>query len=192
MTTSVYDRSTASAPGLAYYHSSLPETSSSSSSSSSSRVASGGGSRLLGEPGPSSLSQQGGAPVSLGSWEPSIQRTPEDCSSSTLENARYSPQEDPKADHPNEDRYFALEKGQFKVFAVFDGHDGGRTAGFASSYMWELFSASSWDRAVSTGGEIVAQALEQFFKTTDREWFRSIRPYITETQSLKSVIPPVS
>ena len=176
MSTSVYDRSTASAPGLAYYHSPRPEASTS---------------RSLGEPGPSSQAQ-GVGPVSLDSWEPSVQRTPEDCSFSSLENARYSLQDDPKADHPNEDRYFALEKGQFKVFAVFDGHDGGRTAGFASNYMRELFSATSWDRAVSSGGEIVAQALEQFFKTTDKEWFRSIRSYITEIQSLKSVIPPVS
>lgn len=178
--TTYYDRHTASAPGLAYYStpSSLHETTPSPPRGS------------LGEPGPGSRNQP---PISLDTnWEPSVPRTPENCSSSTLENARYSLDSDPRPDHPNEDRYFALENRSFKVFAVFDGHDGGRAAGFASSYMRELFHAVSWERALASGGEVVPQALEQFFKATEREFFKGIQPIISEVQSLKSVIPSVS
>ena len=124
------------------------------------------------------------------SWDPS--RLPFNTTTSTLENARYSLEEGSKPDHPNEDRYFALETRTFKAFAVFDGHDGERAVGLASSYMRELFYNVSWERAVAKGGEVVPQALEEFFKATDREFFKSIRQYITELQSLKAIIPPVS
>lgn len=218
MTTSaVYDRQRASAPGLAYY--SLPESSSSSSQASHgssvgtkslpeqrpgsqshytlrNSVPEPGPSRShhppLSEPGPSSRSHYPPSSLESTHWEPNIQRIPANCSLSTLENARYSLESDPKPDHPNEDRHFALENRTFKVFAVFDGHDGGRAAGFTSYYMRQLFSAVSWERAVMTGGEIIAQAMDQFFRTTDKEFFNSIRQYISEVQSLKSVIPPVS
>ena len=211
----VYDRQRASAPGLAYY--SLPEASSSASHASSggtkslpeqrhssqsqynhrSSVPEPGPSLQshhppLSEPGPSSQGRYPLTSLESTHWEPCVQRTPANCSLSTLENARYSLESEPKPDHPNEDRHFALENRTFKVFAVFDGHDGGRAAGFASYYMRQLFSAVSWERAVTTGGEIIAQAMDQFFRTTDKEFFSSIRQYITEVQSLKSVIPPVS
>lgn len=197
MNASLYDRHTTSAPGLAYYapppsasttSNSLPEQ-----SSTSRRVPPGGSMSSRGEPGPSSRRIY--APISLETdtnWEPHVERTPLNCSQSTLENARYSLERDPRPDHPNEDRYFALEKATFKVFAVFDGHDGGRAAGFASSYMRELFKSISWERAVSNGGEIIAKALEQFFVATDREFFRSLQPTISEVKALKSAIPPVS
>ena len=170
-------RHPASAPGLVYYntpttHSSLPEHSSSSHSQASG--------------GPRSWSP----PSSSLDWDPS--RTPFNTSLSTLENARYSLESGGMPDHPNEDRHFALETRLFKAFAVFDGHDGERAVGFASSYMRELFYNVSWERAVANGGEIVPKALEEFFKATDREFFKSIRQYINEVQSLKAAIPPVS
>jgi hypothetical protein len=80
----------------------------------------------------------------------------------------------------------------FKAFAVLDGHDGERAVGFASSYLRELFYNASWERAVANGGEIVPKALEEFFKATDREFFKSIRNVIDEVQTLKAAIPPVS
>ena len=168
----------ASAPGLAYYnspsaHSSLPEPISSSSRSQAS------GSPRSWSPPTSSLN-----------WDPS--RTPFNTSLSTLENARYSLESGAKSDHPNEDRHFALEMRTFKAFAVFDGHDGERAVGFASSYLRELFYNLSWERAIASGGEIVPKALEEFFKATEKEFFKSIRQYINEVQSLKAAIPPVS
>ena len=85
-----------------------------------------------------------------------------------------------------------MESRTFKAFAVFDGHDGERAVEFASNYMRELFYNVSWERAVANGGEIVPKALEEFFKATDKEFFKSIEQYITEMQSLKAIIPPVS
>lgn len=129
-------------------------------------------------------------PSSAQNWDPT--RVPFNTSTSTLENARYSLESGPKPDHPNEDRYFAIENRTFKAFAVLDGHDGERAVGFASSYLRELFYNASWERAIATGGEIVPQALEEFFKATEREFFKSIRKVIDEVQSLKAMIPPVS
>ena len=123
-------------------------------------------------------------------WDPA--RTPFNTSLSTLENARYSLETGSKPDHQNEDRYFAMETRTFKAFAVLDGHDGERAVGFASSYLRELFYNTSWERAVASGGEIVPKALEEFFKATDREFFRSIRSVIDEVQALKTAIPSVS
>ncbi len=171
-------------PGSAYYPSpsppppgqfSLPEPLPSTSSSRASR-------------GPRSWSPP--STSSSAGWDPT--RTPFNTSSSTLENARYSLETGSKPDHQNEDRYFALETRTFKAFAVLDGHDGERAVGFASSYLRELFYNTSWERAVANGGEIVPKALEEFFKATDREFFKSIRNVIDEVQTLKAAIPPVS
>ena len=200
MSASVYDgRHSSRASGLPYYGTTSSSTSSSlpeppSSSSSRSTAPPGGGSLSLGEPGPSTRRQQQQQPSSLGSasWEPCVERTPFNCSLGTVENVRYSLEEDSRADHSNEDRFFALEKRTFKVFAVFDGHDGERAAGFASSYMRELFNSGSWEGAVRQGGEIIATALEQFFKATETQFFRSIQSTISEVQALKAAIPAVS
>lgn len=171
----------ASAPGLAYYspsppgHASLPEPLPSTS---------------RGSQASHSPRSQSPPSSSTASWDPS--RIPFNTSTSTLENARYSLESGSKPDHQNEDRYFAMETRTFKAFAVFDGHDGERAVGFASSYLRQLFYNTSWERAVANGGEIVPKALEEFFKATDKEFFKSIRNVIDEVQTLKAAIPPVS
>ena len=173
----------ASSPGRAYYTrspASLPEPLTSRGSQTTSHNP-----RSQSPPSTSSASSSATA-----SWDPS--RVPFNTSTSTLENARYSLESGSKPDHPNEDRYFASETRTFKAFAVFDGHDGERAVGFASSYLRELFYNPSWERAVASGGEIVPKALEEFFKATDREFFKSIRSVIDEVQTLKAAIPPVS
>lgn len=181
----------ASTPGSAYYPSpspppsgqfSLPESLPSTSSSHGSQASRGP--RSWSPPSTSSSASAGTG------WDPT--RTPFNTSSSTLENARYSLETGSKPDHQNEDRYFALETRTFKAFAVLDGHDGERAVGFASSYLRELFYNTSWERAVANGGEIVPKALEEFFKATDREFFKSIRGVIDEVQALKAAIPQVS
>ena len=113
-------------------------------------------------------------------------------SGATLENARYSLGGPPTSDHPNEDRHFALEGPKYKVFGVFDGHDGPRAAGFASNYMMELFDTPSWKNIVTQPDhDIITEALGEFFLATDRDFFRSIRVYINEKEALQRVIPQV-
>ena len=125
-------------------------------------------------------------------WTPSTVRKPSNCSVASLENARYHLDGIPTSDHPNEDRNFAVEGhvegGTFQTFGVFDGHDGPRAAGFASNYIVDLFNSPSWRRIVA--GDI-PQALEEFFKAADKDFFQSIKSSIDEKEALQSVIPPV-
>lgn len=114
------------------------------------------------------------------------------CSQATLENARYSLDKAPMADHPNEDRYFSLAGPNYKVFGVFDGHDGSRAAGFASNYMMQLFDTPSWTNISRQGNpRIVEEALGEFFRATEKDFFRSIQGHINEKEALQSRIPPV-
>ncbi len=126
-------------------------------------------------------------------WTPSVVvKTPVNYSAASLENARYHVGGPPRADHSNEDRDFALEGDGFQVFAVFDGHDGPRAAGFASNYFMEHFQSSSWQRVVPRDSRAVQTALQEFFRSTEADFFRSIQPFIDEKNTLQAVIPPVS
>lgn len=114
------------------------------------------------------------------------------CSQATLENARYSLQLAPLADHTNEDRHFALEGPNYKVFGVFDGHDGPRAAGFASNYMMQLFDTTSWISVVKNGNSsIIHEALVEFFRATEKDFFKSIQRYIDEKEITQRRIPSV-
>lgn len=121
-------------------------------------------------------------------WTPSKFREPHNCSVASLENARYHLDGIPTSDHPNEDRHFAIEGNNFCTFGVFDGHDGPKAAGFASNYILEVFNSPSWQRIEARD---IPLALEEFFKTTDKEFFRSIKSSIDEKEALQSMIPPV-
>lgn len=121
-------------------------------------------------------------------WTPSKFREPHNCSVASLENARYHLDGIPSSDHPNEDRHFAVEGDNFCTFGVFDGHDGPKAAGFASNYILEVFNSPSWQRIEAKD---IPLALEEFFKTTDKEFFRSIKSSIDEKERLQSMIPPV-
>ena len=114
--------------------------------------------------------------------------TPENCSVSSLTNARYQLDEIPASDHPNEDRHFSLDGGTYQAFGVFDGHDGPRAAGFASNYMMELFNSSSWKRIQDSDVPI---ALREFFTAADRDFFQSIKSSIDEKERIQAMIPPV-
>jgi len=82
------------------------------------------------------------------------------------------------------------------VFAVFDGHDGPRAAGFASHYFMEYFSTDSWKTLARASPEAqkenIPLALKEFFKATEKEFFMSIRSVIEEKRTLQAIIPPVS
>lgn len=114
----------------------------------------------------------------------------------TLENARYIKNDIPHPEHPNEDRHFFLEEKDFKVFGVFDGHDGPRAAGFASNYFIEYFNTDSWNSLVSlppqAQREQIPLALGEFFKAAEKEFFSSIRSSIEEKKQLQRTIPAVS
>ncbi len=113
-------------------------------------------------------------------------------SQATLENEHYSLDGLCTPDHANEDRYFSLENSDYRVFAVFDGHDGGRAAGFASSYMHQLFATPSWNHIVAQAKPaIIHEALNEFFKVTEQDFFKSIQRFIAETEYLQSIIPQV-
>lgn len=114
----------------------------------------------------------------------------------TLENARYHLGGIPTSEHSNEDRHFVLEGDNFKAFAVFDGHDGPRAAGFASHYFMEYFNTDSWKTLAraspETQKDTIPLALKEFFKATEKEFFMSIRSVIEEKRTLQAIIPPVS
>ena len=137
------------------------------------------------DPGPS----QG----SYDDWSPSVHKTVPECSSATLENARYTPDGYPRSDHDNEDRHFVFDGNDYQVLGVFDGHDGGRAAGFASNYMRELFDMDSWKTVIGNRDQdsMIPQVLAEFFKATDREFFRSIEKDIEWKEIYTSLIPEV-
>lgn len=114
----------------------------------------------------------------------------------TLENARYIKNDIPRPEHPNEDRHFSLEEEDFKVFGVFDGHDGPRAAGFASNYFIEYFNTDSWKSLISLPPQVqreqIPMALREFFKAAEKEFFSSIRSSIDERNQLQRTIPAVS
>lgn len=130
---------------------------------------------------------------SFDDWAPTVHRTVPECSYATLENARYTPNDLPRSDHDNEDRHFVFEGQGYQVLGVFDGHDGARAAGFASNYMMELFGMDSWKKVVGDTSQdnIVPQVLTEFFKTTDREFFKSIERDIELKEIYTALIPEV-
>jgi serine/threonine protein phosphatase PrpC len=80
-----------------------------------------------------------------------------------------------------------------QVFAVFDGHDGSRAAGFASSYMLPVFNMLSWEKIVANANSsIVNEFLSELFKDTEIDFFKSIERFILEKESLQMRIPQVS
>ena len=114
----------------------------------------------------------------------------------SLENARYSTDGTPRSEHTNEDRHFEVEVGAYRVFGVFDGHDGPRAAGFASNYFIQYFSSDSWNALTSlpphTQKQQIPLALKGFFKAAEKDFFNSIRSYIEERKQLQRTIPRVS
>jgi TAK1-binding protein 1 len=101
----------------------------------------------------------------------------------------------PRSEHPNEDRHFKLELvgENFKVYGVFDGHDGPRAAGYASNYFMEYFNSDSWKTLVRLPSQVrreqIPMALREFFKAAEKEFFNSIRPAIEERKQLQRTIP---
>lgn len=114
-------------------------------------------------------------------------------STATLENERYSLDGIARPDHENEDRSFHHEELDYVVFGVFDGHDGSRASGFASAYMRSLFDMQSWRSILGNPNtDIMRQAMGEFFRDTEKEFFKSIQKFIDEKDRLQQAIPQVS
>lgn len=113
-------------------------------------------------------------------------------SKATLENERYSLDGISRPDHDNEDRDFFREESDYTVFGVFDGHDGSRASGFASSYMRSLFDMPFWSSIMNQASDkIMREAMNEFFRDTEKEFFRSIQSHIDEKNRLQRIIPQV-
>lgn len=143
-----------------------------------------------GDPGPSF----GQSNIDLvDSWTPTIPKKVLECSSATLENARYQLNGFSSSDHSNEDRYFVHEGDGFQTLGVFDGHDGVKAAGFASNFMMGLFQAQSWKTVVANPNKksLLSMVFEEFFTTTDKEFFRSIKKDIEMKEVFTARIPEV-
>ena len=125
-------------------------------------------------------------------WSPYVVRKPSNYSEATVENARYRPGGEPTSDHQNEDRFFSLEQENSTVFAVFDGHDGSRAVGFVSSIYMEYFKTDSWKNVTAFYMTEVEEALREFFRAAETEFFKNIRSYTLEKNRLQAVIPKVS
>ncbi len=126
------------------------------------------------------------------STSPSTSQDIQGCSCATLENARYRLGEvTPKANHENEDRHFVVNKYKSLVFGVFDGHDGSRAVGFASNFLFKYFNTASWQRVVENNHEIGC-VLDEFVRSTEREFFKSIGEDIRRKKFYTDRIPEVS
>jgi len=126
--------------------------------------------------------------------EDSIPKSPSEevCSQASVENARYSLDNPPTSDHPNEDRHFAVEGERFKVFSVFDGHNGPRAVGFASNYLLKLLQQQFWKNVVNRSDHnMIAEVLTSLFEDTEKQFFESIDRYIKQKKRLQDIIPQV-
>ena len=116
-------------------------------------------------------------------------------SKATIQNARYLDELDFQPDHPNEDEHFVKAGEDFIAFGVFDGHGsngrGQNVAKFASDKLYNYFGSSSW-RSVVRSPKRIPEALTEFFRSVESEFFDSIKHIIAETEDLKASIPPVS
>lgn len=145
-----------------------------------------------------SYSRPGSSIAGSSEWSPSLPRHLVGCSIASLDNARYAVGEYPRQEHENEDRHFCLDKGTYQVFGVFDGHDGSRAVGFTSNYFAEMFDMPSIKKVVESSGLVdsdvpsVETVLAEFFKSAEKEFFKSIEMEIEHKEVYTALIPEVN
>ena len=117
-----------------------------------------------------------------------------DVSESSIKNERYSLGTQPCSDHDNEDEYIVHSNKYSLCMCVFDGHDGSRTVKFMKRYMDEhVFSKPMWtDITKSSKPEKIEAALASYIQEADKNFFKSIEPFIRERQKVQSKIPKVT
>ena len=117
-------------------------------------------------------------------------------SSATIQNARLVDGTDSfQSTHPNEDEHFVVSKHNFKAFGVLDGHghsaSSHNVAKFARDKFCTFLETKSWQHVVRSSKGIT-EALTEFFKSVEGEFFADIKGIITEVERLKAAIPSVS
>ena len=103
-------------------------------------------------------------------------------SSHTIINARYSVDQLESPDHQNDDRCFidTSYEGKYKVFGIFDGHDGSNASEFACSYMQSFLRQHLADNTSR-----INEILREMFEDTDRVFFKRMESSLNERGKIK-------
>ena len=115
-------------------------------------------------------------------------------SSATIQNARLVHGTGHfQSTHPNEDEHFVVSEEKFKAFGVLDGHghSAQNVAKFARDKFRTFLETKSWLNVVRSSKDIT-EALTEFFRSVEADFFASIKDIVTEIESLIALIPPVS
>lgn len=115
------------------------------------------------------------------------------CSVFSLANERYKLDASSYKDHENEDDSLIFPNSNSLCMCVFDGHDGSRAVQYVRQYMkGNIFDTKSWMKLSEFNHhEEMESALAEFFRVTDKDFFKSIKQYIDEKIYLQSQIPKV-
>eukprot|EP00731_Ephydatia_muelleri_P028924 Em0020g568a len=112
-------------------------------------------------------------------------------SSATIQNARLVHGTGHfQSTHPNEDEHFVVSEKKFKAFGVLDGHghSAQNVAKFASDKFRTFLETKSWLTVVRSSKDIT-EALSEFFRSVEADFFASIKGIVTEIESLIASIP---
>ena len=115
------------------------------------------------------------------------------CSVYSVQNERYKLDAPSHKDHDNEDEFLVHANSYSLCLCVFDGHDGSQAVKFVQRYMKaNIFDTKSWVKLSEFNQhEEMESALAEFIKVTDKDFFKSIRNFISEKLYLQSDIPKV-
>ena len=106
------------------------------------------------------------------------------CSMFSIENSRYTANGRANRDHSNEDRCFVgVDDRSFKIFGVFDGHDGSNASDLACDYTQSRFKRR-FQRDYEKSVHLVEKILEDLFTNTEEVFFKNIQHFIKEKKRI--------
>ena len=111
----------------------------------------------------------------------------------SVQNEQYSLGTQPCSDHDNEDEFIVHSNKHSLCMCVFDGHDGPHAVRFVKKYTEKIVLGKPvWDDMTkSNKPEEIKAALGNYIQKADDNFFKSIEPFTTERQKLRSEIPKV-
>ena len=111
----------------------------------------------------------------------------------SVQNERYSLDAQPVSDHDNEDEYVVHSNKHSLCMCVFDGHDGSLAVKFVKKLIdKQVCGKPLWDDVTKfEKPEKIEAALADYIEKTDKNFFKSIDPFIKERRKLQSKIPKV-
>ena len=111
----------------------------------------------------------------------------------SVQNERYSLDAQPVSDHDNEDEYVVHSNKHSLCMCVFDGHDGSLAVKFVKKLIdKQVCGKPLWDDVTKfEKPEKIEAALADYIEKTDKNFFKSIDPFIKERQKLQTKIPTV-